>query len=434
MSHPEPTAPTILVDPAVDLFPGAAPVALSREQYLRDWAEVSAAATGDGLLPDQPIHWPLTSAVTALVPDAEKQLVRALEAVLSAVETVAARWSTDPELRAFLGVPTAIAERAAREPRGPRAVDYCRFDLAGSRLGEVRVLEVGGDFPGGLPTSGRLNGYWRRTAGVGPLVAGYPPARIEDPGWQIDGLVDLAAERGVDPNGRIGLLVARELHPLPELDLLRAQIRRLGLDPVCLAADDPAAAELTVALLMYPNTPFVTETARYATLLDRIADGHLVTFNGVLGRFVGANKLTLAVLSDPRFAGLFTAAQRAAIDALVPWSRKVGDGVTAAEAVERRAGVVLKSPFDAISDGVVLGREQTDEDWATLLAGDPGWLLQEYVPEQALRTDAGVFHRTLGVAFLAGRPAGHTARLSGSLRATLTPGGGIQSVFGTYCG
>ena len=61
-----------------------------------------------------------------------------------------------------------------------------------------------------------------------------------------------------------------------------------------------------------------------------------------------------------------------------------------------------------------------------------GWLPQESVPEQPPPTEAGRFHRTLGAAFLAGRAVGHTARLSSSLRATLTPRGGIQSVLGQH--
>lgn len=428
----------MLIDGDTDFFPSDRPGTLTRAQYLQDWDHVQALARADGLLPSHDIAWPLTSAVTAFVPDAERQLLDRLTAVMSAVETVAARWRVDPELRGFLALPPAIAELAMREPPADRVVDYCRFDLAGDHLDRVRIFEVGGDFPGGLPTSGLLNRYWRRTANVGPILAAYPPACIERPGWQVAALLELAARRGKqrDPGDPIGLLVARELHPLPELDLLRSQIRQHAGTPICVPAEDPEADDIDLAMLMYPNTPFVHSPQRYARILDRIADDELVTFNGILGRFVGANKLTLAVLSDPRFRCLFTDGQIAGIDALVPWSRKVGDGVSAAQACARRHDVVLKTPFDAISAGVRLGREHSAQEWAGMMdvAAREGWLLQDYVPEQTLETDAGCFHRTLGVAFLGGRPVGHTARLSTSLRATLCPGGGIQAVFGEHVG
>lgn len=427
-----------LIDPDTDFFPSNRPGTLTRAQYLRDWDQVQALARTDGLLPPHDVAWPLTSAVTGIVPDAERRLLELLTAVMSAVETVAARWRLDAELRDFLDLPSGIAERAMREPSADRAVDYCRFDLAGDHLDRIRILEVGGDFPGGLPTSGLLNRYWRQTEHVGTLLARYPAAGIEQPGWQAAALLDLAARRGrnLDPGDPVGLLVASELHRLPELDLLRSQITQHSATPVCLPAEDRRVEDVGLAMLMYPNTPFVQSPQRYARVLDRIAAGDLVTFNGVLGRFIGANKLTLAVLSDPRFRSLFTESQLAGIDALVPWSRKVGDGVAAGEARARQHEAVLKTPFDAISAGVRLGGEHSADEWAGLVdtAGREGWLLQEYVSEQALETDAGRFHRTLGVAFLAGRPVGHTARLSTSLRATLCPGGGIQAVFGEHVG
>ena len=421
-----------------DFFPSDNPGVLTRAQYLRDWKHVETLARADGLLPEHDMKWPLASAVTGYVPLAERLLLDRLTTVMEAVEAVAARWRVDAGLREFLNLPDGIARRAMREPSGERVVDYCRFDLAGDQLDDVRIFEVGGDFPGGLPTTGLLNRYWRQTDGVGRIVQAYRPALIEEPGWQIGALLDLAQRRGRPGmrGDRIALLVASELHPLPELELVRQQVRHHGRVPICVPAEHPDADSVTTALLMYPNTPFVQSPDSYARVLDRIADGDLVTFNGILGRFIGANKLTLAVLSDPRFRHLFTEGQLAAISSLVPWSRKVGDGVEPRDALNNRGDLVLKAPFDAISAGVRLGREHSAQEWAELVkvGAREGWLLQEFVAEQSIDTDRGLFHRTLGVAFLAGRPVGHTARLSTSLRATLCPGGGVQAVFGDHIG
>jgi hypothetical protein len=425
-----------LIDGDTDFFPSDRPGTVSREQYLRDWEHVQTLARADGLLPEHDMKWPLAPAVTGLVPATERLIVDRLTAVMEAVESIAARWRADSGFRDFLNLPPGIARRAMREPAGDRTVDYCRFDLAGDRLDGARIFEVGGDFPGGLPTSGLLNRYWRCTEGVGKIVDPYRSALIEQPGWQVGALLELASRRGrhAAPGDRVGLLVPSELHPLPELELLREQIRHHSRTPVCLPAEHPDSEGVDVGMLMYPNTPFVREPERYARILDRIADGELVTFNGILGRFIGANKLTLAVLSDPRFRGLFTDRQAAAIDALVPWSRKLGDGISGEKARACRGDVVLKAPFDAISAGVWLGREHSPEEWDELVGNGvrSGWLLQEFIAEQSIQTDDGPFHRTLGVAFLAGRAVGHTARLSTSLRATLCPGGGIQAVFGEH--
>ena len=156
--------------------------------------------------------------------------------------------------------------------------------------------------------------------------------------------------------------------------------------------------------------------------------GELVMPNEITGRVIASNKLCLAVMSDPRFARLFDSADRKAIAALVPWSRKLGDGVSMAEVVARREHLVVKDPYGAIGRSVHIGRECSAEEWRGLVESTDrqGWLVQEYVPAQRVPTPTGPYHRTMGVGFFNGRIVGYTGLLS---RFTVTnsrfgPGGG----------
>jgi hypothetical protein len=434
-SRPEGTGQA-LISSGLDFFAPWLIGSVSVDDYEQDWEQVMRLARSDGLLPEHDLYYPLAPAVTGLDPSVEQVLVERLQGILEAVECVARNYAKDTELQQFLNLPNFLQECALIDPHGDQYVDYCRFDLAGDQLDNIRVYEVGGDFPGSNITSGFLNSYWRKTLTIGPLIEGYQAARIEEPGWLVAELLKLGARRGVNiaDTDQIALLCPEEIHFLPEVLLLKEQVRYHRRTPLCVAADQFDADGTSLGFLMYPNLPFVEDPDRYAAVLKRIANGGLIVFNGILGRAIGGNKLTLAVLSDPRFRRLFTDRQIANIDSLIPWSRKLDNGVTIHETQAQRADLVLKAPYDALSRGVHIGREQNPIQWHRLVevGARQGWLVQEFTPSQRIVAESSCFHRTLGATFLAGRAAGYTARLSTSLRATFCPGGGMQAVFGNH--
>jgi hypothetical protein len=227
-------------------------------------------------------------------------------------------------------------------------------------------------------------------------------------------------------------LYSDELRGYSELSPLRQQIEQHGWVPLHGCADQFDIADAGIGFLLYPNQPFIEEADRYAKVLTAIAEGKFIVLNGIAGRFIGANKRVLAVLSDPRFSYLFTERQLAGIDALVPWSRTLGDGINIGEAVRNRTDLVIKAPFGALSRSVYLGREQSDPQWRELLerGARQGWLAQEFVSSPHIPTSQGPLYRILGAGLLSGRPIGYTARLSTSRLATLGPRCGIHAVFG----
>jgi len=158
--------------------------------------------------------------------------------------------------------------------------------------------------------------------------------------------------------------------------------------------------------------------------------------------------MSLALLSDERYAHLYTAAQRAAIGRHIPWTRKVHEGHTTyrgkvvdlAEVVMReREKLVLKPNDEYGGKGVVLGWTVDDHEWeqALLAALTASYVVQERVgvPRQPFPVllenvhylDLAVDHDPY---LFWGRVKGTLSRLSSSALLNVTAGAG--SVVPTY--
>jgi hypothetical protein len=186
--------------------------------------------------------------------------------------------------------------------------------------------------------------------------------------------------------------------------------------------------------------------------LDRFDEEHPVYRAGRDGAVCMANsfrskiphkKASFAVLSDPRFSGLFTPEQLRAIARHIPWTRRIQDGRTTirdervdlVDFVRReRERLVLKPNDDYGGKGVKLGWECSESEWdaaiGTALAGDH--VVQERVAPGA--TDIPAFAngearmQTLNVDFdpflFCGSVEGGLVRLSASSVVNVTQGGG----------
>jgi len=162
-------------------------------------------------------------------------------------------------------------------------------------------------------------------------------------------------------------------------------------------------------------------------------------------------KAFFAVLTDDRFAHLFTGEQRAVISAHVPWTRVVRDtGTTrdgtaidlAAHLRRHRDRFVLKPNDEYGGTGVTLGWETDERAWDEAIAralreSDRGWIAQERI---AIRRETfpvceagGIVERDMLVDFapylFRGRVAGFLTRLSATGLANVTAGGGQVPAF-----
>ncbi|MER7667277.1 hypothetical protein ABTY61_02290 [Kitasatospora sp. NPDC096128] len=306
------------------------------------------------------------------------------------IETVVAAWEHDRGLREVLTLPRVLHEQvaAARDTR----VHLLRIDLLPQPDGTLRVLETNANCPGGLPGAGRGRSAWR------PLLARHgitlpPPLPADDALWPGSWLLRLAEQHAGGRPETVALLCPDGSYRADTRDydaaLTALGVRVLHADPREVTADGSHGVAVRGEPVRHAFAKVgIQDLLRMgddaAPYLEAVREGRLFVQNGLRGRLIGDNKLCLAVLSDPRFAHLFDAADYRRVRPAVPWSRNLAycDAATLRAVLRDRDRYVLKRPLDTRGNGVVIGREVADGSaWeaAVGLAGDEGWLVQEYV-------------------------------------------------------
>jgi hypothetical protein len=179
---------------------------------------------------------------------------------------------------------------------------------------------------------------------------------------------------------RIAILDWREVPTYSEFVLFDEYFRSQGLP--CVIAD-PREVE-------YHEGRLVAGDFRITLIYKRVLISELVDRGGLDQPVVRAvrdravcmvnpfpckilhKKASLAVLSDERNAGLFTPEQRAAIEAHIPWTRRVAERRTRYRdrvvdlvpfVLERREQFVLKSNDEYGGKGIVLGWQVPGAEW-----------------------------------------------------------------------
>ncbi|MEU5422322.1 hypothetical protein [Streptomyces sp. NPDC020667] len=405
---------------------------------------VRARITAEGMRVSAPegtvgAPWPVCPVVTVLDPRAEPVLRARVSTVVRCLERVVCRYAHDTELQSLLGLPSEPHWWMLRHPAPERlGVDFCRLDLLGDTLGTVRVLEFNASSPGGVLSLGMMARFWRESA-LGHLLeeAGATTAApVEADRWFADWLTSHGRRHGIahDEGRRVGLLYSPPSRKF-EFNLMEGQLRRHGLLPVVqpLAQGVETLGKVRLGYLKY--VPSADDPRAYREIFhSRFRDADLVVPNVPVARFVAENKLCLAVLSDPRFRRLFTEYERAALDALVPYSRKLGDGITETEAVARRTGLVLKAPYGCRGEQVTIGAHTSPGSWEAAVRAPQhrGWLLQQRVIAGTLSAGPNSCYRDLVVPVLDGRVVGYGSRTSTDPVVNGARGGAAASVFAPH--
>ncbi|MGQ0571220.1 MAG: hypothetical protein ACT4P5_17090 [Armatimonadota bacterium] len=179
---------------------------------------------------------------------------------------------------------------------------------------------------------------------------------------------------------RIAILDWREVPTYSEFVLFNDYFISQGLDSVIA---DPREVEYQGGRLYAGGGPvdLIYKRVLLSELVDRGGIDHAVV-RAVRDRAVCMvnpfrckilhKKASLAVLSDERNSGLFTADEGRAIDAHIPWTRRVEERRTQYRgraidlvpfAIEQRERLVLKPDDEYGGKGVVLGWEVTASEW-----------------------------------------------------------------------
>ena len=257
---------------------------------------------------------------------------------------------------------------------------------------------------------------------------------------------------GTEDPPRIAIVDWREVPTWSEFELLRDAFTSAGVptivaDPRDVVFDGKVLwAEGEPIHLVYRRVLVNDIAARpdeCRALVDAYAAKAVCVANTLRCK-IPHKKSFFAVLTDERYAGLFSAAEREVIAAHVPWTRLVHEDL-ADEIRSRREQLVLKPNDEYGGTGVTLGWESDERSWDATIeralgdyeTSNRAWIVQERINVRrevfpACRDNA-VVERDMLVDFapylFRGRLAGFLTRLSATGLANVTSGGGQVPAF-----
>ena len=361
----------------------------------------------------------------------------------------------DAALRAELDLEPEEERLALADPGCDSSSTSSRID--GFLTDRLRYVEYNAESPAGMAYADTLTGVFERL----PVMRAFRkrfrlralPTRVR----QLGAMLRAFRQWGGARTPVIAIVDWGGLPTTVEFEMFRDYFRSRGVKTVIC---DPRAMEFRRGRLYADGTPVNLVYRRVLTseLLAKgmeaaaLRDAYLAGAACVLNTFRAKllhKKMSLALLSDTRYASFYTPEQRLAIARHVPWTRKVRQGAStrgdrpirdlATYIAEHRGELVLKPNDEYGGKGVVLGWTVPQPEWERALAAalDEPFVVQERVPVPRERFPVALD----GLKFLElamdmnpylfdGRAAGCLSRLSSSALLNVTSGAG--SVAPTY--
>jgi hypothetical protein len=362
-----------------------------------------------------------------------------------AIETIVRASCDDEAVRNMLSTPPGLAADLAadRDPANCK-LHICRLDLLLEPEGGFWVLETNANCPGGFVFSGICNRAWREFLDE----RGYPmPPALEheakgfmaewvlrameqDTGVRPDFLAFIREEGG----NRLELGDFANHVRWQDVDCEEIDPREIEYD-----GSGPARARGRAVTHAYQKLGMQT-FQRMRTDLDAyvaaVRDRALVVQNGQRGRWVGDDKLCLAIISDPEFRYLFDEDDWDLLQRHVPWSRnaRLLDSEWLQAVRGERERYVLKRGLDTRGQGVVVGAGVDQDRWneAVDTAEAEGWLVQAFHETTWIERDFDSPQRNrhdLALGAINGELTTLFTRSSGELRVNMARSGRMHPVF-----
>jgi glutathionylspermidine synthase len=371
---------------------------ISPALYRRFWRRAQL----DALIPDLMVRGEPYLALNALVLSGQdRALLDRLTAIFSRVFYKAGcRVAADVPTTIALGFPWAAAELLAVEPR--RLPLIGRFDFVQDTAGRWHLLELNADTPSGV----------REGITCDRLVAELLPeaARLVRPSASLDTrLIEAVLQALPGAGGTLGIVTtASELEDLSQMaytaGLLRPALATRGWDVVMADAGNLKLTRAGLTLLgrpvdaLYRYLPFeaIFGTPTFVAMEEAAARGKVEILNGLFGLLLQNKGLIAWIWSHRDEPGLYSAEERAAIEAHLPGTWLID----AAPADLPRDTLVAKQVFGREGQEVFFGEDCSAELWATL-AQRQTYVVQERVQVATVRA---VVQTSLGPEIRAGYP------------------------------
>lgn len=335
-----------------------------------------------------------------LISAADYRLVqRAAGRIVGALARLDQALAANSRLRALVGL-SADEEAIVSLPVGYRHPDVsARLDSFFADRDNLWFIEYNAESPGGLAFGDVLGEAFAEFPVMRQVAHTYRPTAFPIRAWTLDTLLTTYRASGRTGRPNIAIVDWREVRTYNEFLIFQAAFEAAGyptriVDPRDLEYRDGKLRAGDFAIdLVYKRVVTGELLAREgltSPLVRAVADRAVCMANGFRAHLL-LKKALFAFLSDPQYDHLYTAEQRAAIDAHVPWTRLVADGPTTYQgrhvdlltfAADQRERLVLKPSGEYGGVGVILGWETASAEWEVALrrALDSVYVLQERVP------------------------------------------------------
>jgi uncharacterized circularly permuted ATP-grasp superfamily protein len=316
-----------------------------------------------------------------------EQAVAAAEGVYSALSALEKALLTDAELRQELALEPEEERLAMADPGFRSSSPSARLDSFFA--GEVRFVEYNAESPAGMAYSDNLAAVFGRLPVMKAFRKRFRGRFLPTRGRQLRSMLRAFRQWS---KGRARPVIAivdwQGLPTAPEFDMFKAYFEDAGVKTlIC----DPRLldfrrgklyAEGKAVNLIYRRV-LTSELIAHGDDTRALRDAYLAGDACVVNSFRAKllhKKMSLALLSDDRYARLYTTAQRAAIRRHIPWTRRVRPEL-AEDIARRRETLVLKPNDEYGGKGVVLGWTVDQVEWeaAIEVATTHSYVVQEAV-------------------------------------------------------
>lgn len=322
-------------------------------------------------------------------------------------------------------------------------------------------VELNGESPAGVAYADSATEIFRSLPVMKRFVETYSIRGLEGRSKMLDTLLACYREYlGREPDTRptIGIIDLKDLPTLKEFELFKEYFESNGYTAVICSPDELEFTGRTLSfdgtaidivykrLLVNEYLPIVQD---HPAFLDAYRAGAVCMVNSFRSKLVH-KKAIFAVLTNERYANLFSGDELDAIRKHIPWTRKFreeetvnrGESIDLVEWTRTNAGkLVLKPNDDYGGHGIYIGWNATESEWDEAIEvalADGDYLVQERVStakevfpmiddggtltmvEQLVDLDPLLFMGNVGSAF---------TRLSSSELANVTAGGGMVPTF-----
>jgi uncharacterized circularly permuted ATP-grasp superfamily protein len=316
-----------------------------------------------------------------------EQAVTAAEGIYSALGALEKALLADAELRQELALEPEEERLAMVDPGFRSSSPSARLDSFFA--GEVRFVEYNAESPAGMAYSDNLAAVFGRLPVMKAFRKRFRGRFLPTRGRQLRSMLRAFRQWS---KGRARPVIAivdwQGLPTAPEFDMFKAYFEEAGVRTlIC----DPRVlefrrgrlyAEGKAVNLIYRRvltSELIAHGDDTRALRDAYVAGDACVVNSFRAKLLH-KKMSLALLSDDRYARLYTTAQRAAIRRHIPWTRRVRPEL-AEDIARRRETLVLKPNDEYGGKGVVLGWTVDQAEWeaAIEVATTQSYVVQEAV-------------------------------------------------------